>query len=104
MKILVLALAGCASSVMPASPDAHVGGGDAAPDTNIAATCGNGALDPGESCDGTPRACGELGGSFASGSAPCRADCRGWDPSACAVASPGQFEAVKPAQRDPRWA
>src|SRR5947208_3014661 len=107
MRSFAVALTACAASTSPgiAPPDALArDGAVVSPDSGIATTCGNGALDPGELCDGTARACRELGGSFASGSATCRADCRGWDPSACALAAPGSFEAVKPASRDPKWA
>lgn len=48
-------------------------------------SCGDGVLDPGETCDGTAMAgasC-ETVGSFNGGSLSCRSDCTGYDTSGC---------------------
>jgi hypothetical protein len=47
--------------------------------------CGNGAIDPGESCDGAllgDASCASLG--YGQGDLACRADCLGFDPAGCA--------------------
>src|SRR5207237_310181 len=69
--------------------------------TSGTAECGNGAVDPGEVCDGAGRACSELGASYSGGMAACRASCGGWDVSQCQRANGSNFEFVKPAERDP---
>lgn len=88
---IVLASCSDAPAISPA-PDAAVAG------------CGNGAVDTGEVCDGGTAECAALGASWTSGVATCRASCRGWDVSACTLASPGSFETVKPAERDAAFA
>src|SRR5256885_2759746 len=100
---MIVCLAACGRAAIDDPPLV----GDAPPSSSDAATgalCGNGSVDPGELCDGDGRACTDLGATFTGGSASCRADCRGWDPSACTLANPGRYEAVKPAARDPRFA
>ena len=84
-------------------PDAAPPDGGAGTDGAIPLHCGDHAVDPDEVCDGDARACADLGASFGGGTAPCRADCRGWDPAGCTLANAGRFEAVKPAERDPKW-
>lgn len=67
-------------------------------------SCGDGVVGGEEACDGTARACSDLGATWVSGEAGCRADCRGWDVASCARGSARTFEIVKPAERDPeRW-
>ncbi len=67
-----------------------------------ASTCGNQSVEGDELCDGPPVACTDLGSVWASGTAKCRADCGGYDTTAC---TPGQaVETIYPAKRDPvRW-
>jgi Pectinacetylesterase len=65
--------------------------------------CGDHIVDPDEVCDGDERSCDDLGATFGVGTAPCRADCLGWDPTTCPLANAGRFEAVKPAERDSKW-
>ena len=93
----------CTLACVPAC-DAKTTAPDAPSDAS-AMTCGNGSIDDGELCDpGTPTACAELGGTWNDGIAACRADCSGWNVSACVRVDPTQWETVKPAIRDPRWA
>jgi len=85
--LAVLALAACKGSsssdgLMPDGPT---------PDGSI----------PSDACTaGQSTPCAMLGGSWAGGSATCR-DGGAWDISACTLASPGMFEEVKPAEREP---
>lgn len=70
-----------------------------------ATSCGNGATEAGEACDGGSIACSALGGSWSAGLAACKTSCTGWDVSTCTLGAPGNIEVVKPAVRDPaRWA
>jgi alpha-tubulin suppressor-like RCC1 family protein len=75
--LLVALLSACSRVDDSPSPDA-------APTPPPSSTCGNGRLDDGEMCDGT-----ELGGytcanlSLGAGDLACRADCGGFDDSAC---------------------
>jgi hypothetical protein len=64
---------------------------DATPDGAPAATCAPGASS----------ACSALAGSFTAGNAACRPDGTGWDVTGCTLASNGQLETVKPAEREP---
>jgi hypothetical protein len=75
-----------------------------APESDAGESCGDGVVDAGEACDGSPRACIELGATWISGDATCRADCRGWDVASCVPGAAQTFEIVKPAERDAeRW-
>jgi hypothetical protein len=92
--VVLVCLGGCgaageADPVDAGSPDAP--------------SCGDGVVSGDEVCDGAAQACVDLGGSWSAGTAPCRSDCRGWDPGECTLAAPGYVESVKPAMRDPRW-
>ena len=40
--------------------------------------CGDGIIDPGEGCDGGTKACSEILGATAKGTASCKADCLDW--------------------------
>ncbi len=51
-------------------------------------TCGNGDLDSNEICDGTEKACSELGGLYESGTATCAEDCLSWNVSGCTAVEP----------------
>ena len=73
-------------------------GGPAAEDP-VPPSCGNGAVDSGEACDGVWAGCTDLGASWGDGDAACEADCDGWDVSACSLAEPTLAEMVKPALR-----
>ncbi len=91
---------GAASDSLPEDASADASAGDSG-----VGICGNGVTDEGEVCDGNSVACPMLGGSWSAGMARCRASCGAWDVSACTLRSPGNFESVKPAERDPaRWA
>jgi O-palmitoleoyl-L-serine hydrolase len=88
-------------AVTPPHDDAALDGG--APE-NVDAASSSSSVDaaPPPFCtSGQGASCSALGGSFSGGNAPCRADGRGWDVTTCALASPGQTEMVKPAERDP---
>ncbi len=85
-------------------PDGLPAGVDLSPPAEP--SCGNGAVEAAEACDGGTLPCADLGASFASGDASCRGDCTGWDVSTCGPATPPElgWEVVKPALRDPaRW-
>ncbi len=81
-------------------------GDDAASDDNDneqpADLCGNGVRDGDELCDGPPVVCTQLAAVWASGEAPCRADCTGYDVADCVRSAQGT-ESVRPAERDARW-
>lgn len=62
------------------------------PETTVPPTCGNGAVDPGEACDGSTIACSELGDGL-SGQTGCLATCLGWNQDACAACGDGTVDA-----------
>jgi hypothetical protein len=65
--------------------------------------CGNGVVEGDELCDDSlVVGCNSLGAVWASGSAHCRADCAGYDVTACTL-SAQLTEAVFPVNRDGRW-
>src|SRR6185295_15130449 len=102
MRLAWFAALAAAVVTLPACADDGGGvGPDAAPD---AGTCGDGVIGADEACDGDTRACTDLAGSFSAGTATCRADCSGYDVTACTAENGARFEVVKPAERDPRWA
>jgi hypothetical protein len=90
----VAACNGAASE--PTTPDASSG--------TPALTCRSSNVEDGDQCDpGPPTACADIGGTWTDGVATCRADCSGWDVSACVRADPNRWETVEPASRDSRW-
>ncbi|HOW51315.1 MAG TPA: DUF1566 domain-containing protein [bacterium] len=54
-------------------------------DEDTIATCGNGATDYGEACDGDAKNCTQINANYIDGWAPCKGDCSGYDTSACTV-------------------
>ena len=55
-------------------------------DVPVAASCGNGTVEPGEACDGLALAgmtCSTVWAGFKSGTLQCRPDCSGFDVSGC---------------------
>jgi len=105
---LALGLAFAACSSTAPGPGSE---GDAAPpdvDASLpqdaaAPACGDGAKAGAEACDRDAVPCASLSALYTGGDARCRADCTGYDVSACAVA-PARREVVQPAVREPaRW-
>jgi hypothetical protein len=52
--------------------------------------CGNGTLDPGETCDSDMKSCATLDKAYNSGTAPCNASCTGYGLTGCVKAPPVQ--------------
>jgi beta-glucuronidase len=67
--------------------------------------CGNGTIEGSEACDLDAVSCADLATTWTGGEATCRADCTGYDVSACVRSGEADsWEWVKPAERDPaRW-
>jgi len=57
----------------------------------VESICGNGKLDYGEVCDGTPRACRDFNPDWIYGEVDCLADCSGWNEASCAPAHEKHF-------------
>lgn len=74
-------------------------GADAGSDAG--GVCGDAVVDPGEGCDQETVACTTLARAWTGGDAACRADCSGFEVSACDRAMGDAFELVEPATRDP---
>lgn len=100
--LLVACSGEVSSSGAPTSPeDAGASTPPGAPDGGAGASCGNGAREPGELCDGDAAPCETLSALYSPGaSARCRSDCRGYDVATCAATS-GRLEVVQPALREP---
>lgn len=81
-------------------------GGSAGASSGGSAGSGGSGGEPACRCDaGASVACSELSKLYAAGAqtATCRADCGGYDVSACTRVPGNQVETVYPALRDPRW-
>ena len=60
------------------------GGDSGSSDTGvISENCGNRMVDAGEVCDGNAQECKSVDSGYTGGYAVCKADCTGWDTSAC---------------------
>lgn len=105
--LLSIFLLGCGQGSTSATEsanenDAATDAPDDTPDTKPA-TCGNGAVDGAELCDGPPVACNSLSPVWSAGTAACRADCSGYDVTSCTLGAQ-RVDTIYPANHDPRWA
>jgi hypothetical protein len=56
-------------------------------DNTVPQNCGNGTTDSGEACDGDAKDCTTISASYTGGWAECKADCSGYDTTACVGAT-----------------